>query len=544
MYYKGRNVRVTSINDITDRKKAEEALLESEKRFSLFMDYLPALVFLKDYDSRMIYANNAMNKALGSSDWVGKSLFEIYDNETASRITDDDQKTINTGYRSIEESFVNLDGTLHHYETQKFVIPRAGQESILGGIALDITERKMAEEETIKSRNEAESANHAKSEFLSRMSHELRTPMNSILGFAQLLQMGTLESRQRKGVNHIMHSGKHLLDLINEVLDISRIEAGRIALALEPIQLNAIILEMIDSVQLLAKARNVKIELLSSPLNNTYVLADNQRLKQVFMNLLRNSIKYDKEGGSVIIKVTASSSKKLNISPVRISFTDTGIGIAAEDILKLFTPFERIGAEKTEIEGPGLGLTVVKKLMDAMGGEIGVESIPGAGSTFWIELPVSENQPEGTLNPAYLKDRDSILPESGGTILYIEDNRSNIELVEQILADHRSNIRLFSTINGKQAVPLALEVEPDLILLDLDLPDINGDEVIALLKAEVGTKAIPVIIISADAMLQQQEKLFKAGARNYLTKPLDVPLFLLEVDKWLYSNKKDKKKNS
>jgi len=544
MYYKGRNVRVTSLNDITDRKKAEEALLESEKRFSLFMDYLPALVFIKDFEGRMIYSNNAINKALGASEWLGKSLFDIFNAETASRIISDDKKTIQSGYQSIEESFLNLDGSLHHYETQKFVIPRSGQKSILGGISLDITERKKAEEEIIKSRNEAESANHAKSEFLSRMSHELRTPMNSILGFAQLLQMGELEFRQRKGVNHIIHSGKHLLDLINEVLDISRIEAGRISLALEPIQLNGVILEMIDSIQPQATARNITIKLIDSSLHNTCVIADNQRLKQVLMNLLSNSIKYDREGGLVIIEITTRPPNPLEQSLVRISISDTGIGIAAEDIPKLFTPFERIGAEKTETEGTGLGLTVVKKLMDAMDGEIGVESVPGEGSTFWIELPAGDNQHESVANPVNLTEPESALTHKNGTILYIEDNRSNIELVEQILADHRSNIRLFSTINGKQAVPLALEVEPDLILLDLDLPDINGDEVIALLKAEVRTKAIPVIIISADAMSQQQEKLFKAGARNYLTKPLDVPLFLLEVDKWLYSNKKDKKKNS
>ena len=538
MYYKGRNVRVTSLSDITDRKKAEEALLESEKRFSLFMDYLPALVFIKDFEGRMIYSNNAINKALGASEWLGKSLFDIFNAETASRIISDDKKTIQSGYQSIEESFLNLDGSLHHYETQKFVIPRSGQKSILGGISLDITERKKAEEEIIKSRNEAESANHAKSEFLSRMSHELRTPMNSILGFAQLLQMGELEFRQRKGVNHIIHSGKHLLDLINEVLDISRIEAGRISLALEPIQLNGVILEMIDSIQPQATARNITIKLIDSSLHNTCVIADNQRLKQVLMNLLSNSIKYDREGGLVIIEITTRPPNPLEQSLVRISISDTGIGIAAEDIPKLFTPFERIGAEKTETEGTGLGLTVVKKLMDAMDGEIGVESVPGEGSTFWIELPAGDNQHESVANPVNLTEPESALTHKNGTILYIEDNRSNIELVEQILASHRPNIRLVSIVNGKQAVSLALKVNPELILLDLDLPDINGDEVIALLQADATTKPIPVVIISADAMPLQQEKLLKAGARSYLTKPIDVLLFLLEVDKWLFTNSK------
>lgn len=407
-----------------------------------------------------------------------------------------------------------------------------GERRCLLTVTLDITERKIAEEEIKKARLAAEESNLAKSEFLSRMSHELRTPMNSILGFAQLLQMGDLLPRQRTGVNHILHSGKHLLDLINEVLDISRIEAGRISLSLEPVQLNTIIHEIIDSVHPLVTARRLKLELVSSPANQLFVRCDRQRLKQVIMNLMSNAIKYDKEGGSVTITTQQMPVQESGYLPIRISITDTGLGISAEDIPKLFKPFERIGAEKTQTEGTGLGLAVVKKLMDAMGGTIGVESTPGVGSTFWIELPQSKSQLETIEDSVVLQGIEPIPAISQGTILYIEDNVSNIELIEQILSAQRSNIRLISNMNGKQAVQLAINYNPDLILLDLNLPDIHGLEVIKLLQSEEKTKAIPVVVISADAMPKQIEKLFLAGARNYLTKPLDIPAFLLEVDKW------------
>ena len=398
---------------------------------------------------------------------------------------------------------------------------------------VDITERKKVEEELKKARIEAEKANLAKSEFLSRMSHELRTPMNSILGFAQLLDMGELSNGQRKGVTHIMKSGRHLLDLINEVLEISRIEAGRLSLSIEPVQLSGAILEMIDIVKLQANERNIKLELNNTPSNQLFVKADKQRLKQIVLNLLNNAIKYNRDSGSVMVQVELQKTNTFGLTMVRISIIDTGLGISAEDLPKLFNPFVRIGAEKSEIEGTGLGLSVVKKLVDAMGGVLGVESKIEVGSTFWIEFPYSESQLENAKKLGGFTSDESKLVNNSGTILYIEDNASNIELVEQILTNQRSDLRLVTNISGKHAVQLAINCQPNLILLDLDLPDIHGSEVLQLLLDEERTKNIPVVVISADAIPRQMNKLLKAGAKHYLTKPLNIIDFLKMIDEFM-----------
>lgn len=218
---------------------------------------------------------------------------------------------------------------------------------------------------------------------------------------------------------------------------------------------------------------------------------------------------------------------------VRIYVKDSGIGISQEDIPKLFNPFERIGAEKTKMEGTGLGLSVVKKLTDAMGGYIGVESVVGEGSTFWIEFPLSEKHAEPKEILDMLDGLESGLSNRTGTILYIEDNVSNIELVGEILSSQRSNISMISNANGLKALPMAIEYNPDMILLDLNLPDIHGSEVLGLLKSNEKTRAIPVIVISADAMPQQIEKFHAAGARNYLTKPLDLSILLKIIDEYI-----------
>ncbi|MDP2088215.1 MAG: PAS domain S-box protein [Flavobacteriaceae bacterium] len=405
---------------------------------------------------------------------------------------------------------------------------RINNETLILTSIIDITERKKAEEEIKNAKTEAERANIAKSEFLSRMSHELRTPLNSILGFTQLMSMGELNPAHKKGVDHIMKSGKHLLNLINEVLDLSRIEAGKLSISIEPIQLQKVLGETLDILNYFALERSIKLELESSPNNDLFVKADHQKLKQVLLNIVNNAVKYNKEGGLVTVKVA-----NIQNETARISITDTGNGISPDELHKLYSPFQRIGVGISEIEGTGLGLAVAKKLMEAMNGSIGLESEPGVGSTFWIELPQIEGQIE-----RHERNGDFIKPDTktvnvSGTLLYIENNISNQQLVKQIIDTQRPSINLITETFGKNTVKLAKDYKPDLILLDLNLPDIHGSEVLKLLLKDTETKSIPVVILSADAMEKQIEKSLIMGAKLYLTKPLDVLELLKAIDECL-----------
>jgi CheY-like chemotaxis protein len=364
------------------------------------------------------------------------------------------------------------------------------------------------------------------------MSHELRTPMNSILGFAQLLEMGILNDRQMNGVTHILRSGKYLLNMINEVLELSRIESGKLSLSIEPVAVNSVVSEILDFVRPQSEQRNIII-LNKSMSEEVFINADKQKLKQILLNLLINAIKYNNEEGEVEIRTEITKSKFSSEDCMRISIYDTGSGISEENVKKLFNPFERIGAEKTTVEGTGLGLAVSKKLTEAMEGRIGVESQLEKGSVFWVEFPLIPKMKNLVNKIETSQEAPLFKTHVKGTVLYIEDNESNIELIKQVLLENRPSVKLLYEKDGSNSINVALEIKPDLILLDLNLPGIQGDEILKEILNNLELKEIPVIIISADAMPNQIKNLLKLGAQSYLTKPIIIAQLLKIIDQFL-----------
>ena len=396
-------------------------------------------------------------------------------------------------------------------------------------LELSAANEKLQREVAERQRAEAEAAraNHAKSDFLSRMSHELRTPLNAILGFAQLLELDAQRPEDRESIDQIVKGGRHLLSLINEILDIARIEAGRLPLSPEPVRVGDSIQQVLDLARPLAVARSIELESIGEALHSQHVWADHQRLQQVLLNLVSNAIKYDREGGRLTVACHAVAEGRL-----RISVTDTGPGISPALRERLFQPFDRLGAEQRGVEGTGLGLALSKRLVEAMSGVIGLDSAPGKGSTFWVEFLQAESPVDRLTrtepSPAVLASP----AERDGTVLYIEDNLSNLRLVERTIA-LRPGVKIIPAMLGRLGLALAHQHRPDLVLLDLHLPDISGDHVLRELQEDPELRRTPVVILSADATPGQVQRLLAAGARAYLTKPLDVRQFLALLDEIL-----------
>jgi PAS domain S-box-containing protein len=406
----------------------------------------------------------------------------------------------------------------------------ADDGTLVISVIRDITPRRRIEHDLRRAmeaaelaREEAEAANRAKSEFLSRMSHELRTPLNAVLGFAQLLEMDPLTPTQHANVRRILRGGRHLLDLINEVLDIARIETGRLQLSPEPVRISDAVREALDLVRPLADEHNIRLHADTTAGCDRFVMADRQRLKQVLLNLLANGVKYNRPGGTVSLSCAEAPGERL-----RVAVRDTGYGIAPDMLARLFSPFDRLGAEMTEVEGTGLGLALSRGLVEAMGGTITVESAVERGSTFYVDLALAEHPLQRVDGPNALHTPEEAAAGARRTVLYIEDNLPNLELIEQIFA-RRSNINLVAAMQGRLGLELATRHRPDLILLDLHLPDMSGVDVLQALREDERTREIPVVIISADATPGQVDRLLGAGAQAYLTKPLDVQRFLALV---------------
>ena len=401
--------------------------------------------------------------------------------------------------------------------------------------ARDVTERKRFEQalqetnvELESAKSAAEKANLAKSDFLSSMSHELRSPLNAILGFAQLMESTSPlpTASQKESIDQILQAGWYLLKLINEILDLAEIESGKLSLSLEPVSLAEVMSECQAMIEPQAQQRGIRMTFPQSDIPIS-VNADRTRLKQVLINLLSNAIKYNREQGTVVVTCAVSSPDR-----IRISVKDTGAGLPPEKLAQLFQPFNRLGQEGSAEEGTGIGLVVSKRLVELMGGVIGVESTVGVGSVFWFELLLTPAPQPAAGRRRVRRSPLPIRAPTGAplrTLLYVEDNPANLKLVEQLIA-RRSDMRLLTAVNGTLGIELARAAQPDVILMDINLPGISGIEALKILRDDPATAHIPIVALSANAMPRDIEKGLEAGFFRYLTKPIKVNEFMETLD--------------
>ena len=511
---------------IADLQRAEERLAASAQRLRGVLESISDAFVALDEKWRFTYINDQALRLMNKScdELLGRDVEEGFAGVRDLVFEENWQQATRQGQPIKRETYYapwKIWLEIHAYPSDE-------------GLSIyfqDISVRRADQFALEEAKREADAANAAKSEFLGRISHELRTPLNAILGFGQLLDKRDLNETQQESVDYILKSGAHLLELINEVLDISRVEAGQSELNLEAVALEEDIADACALVRPLADARAIRLHFnfaldVAAP---THVRADRQRFAQILINLLSNAIKYNFDGGEIEVSYQAAADDR-----VRISVRDSGPGIAPENLPRLFVPFERGAATNSAIEGTGLGLALTRGLVEAMDGEISVESAPGRGSTFSFELPraLAPTLPAATPTPCPLEQRESAATPRTYRVLCVEDNPSNLRLIELLMAT-RPEITLISAQSGAGGIELATQHQPDLILLDLNLPDAHGSQVFARLQSDAITRDIPVVIVSADATPGQIETLLEQGASEYLTKPLDMRRLLQVLDRML-----------
>jgi signal transduction histidine kinase/ActR/RegA family two-component response regulator len=469
---------------------------------------------------------------------IAREVMEKRDySRRARKISDDEVGTLvesfNNMLAEIERSTRELENSNREIAHESSQRSRAQQEVMRLNTELELrvmertAELEVTNKDLARAKVLAEQANQAKSVFLSNMSHELRTPLNAILGFAQLSATESLPvtAEQRKEfIEHIINAGKHLLVLINEILDLAKVESGTLTLSLEPVSTMEVLQECQTMIERSAEARAIRLSL---PIGaDISVQADRTRLKQVLLNLMSNAVKYNREGGAVIVSCVEDANKR-----VRIAVQDTGPGLDEHQLQQLFQPFNRLGRESGNEEGSGIGLVVSKRLVERMGGEIGVTSSAGWGSVFWIELntaapPMFANGAgEGRIAAHAAATKDS----RHATLLYVEDNRANLKLVQEIVRFH-GNLHMLSATDAKEGIELARRNRPDVILMDINLPGMSGIEALQILGKDALTAHIPVIALTANAMLKDVQAGMEIGFFRYLTKPINIEEFFSALD--------------
>lgn len=524
----GRGCLVLLVDDLSSRSDAERALRESAKRLEDIVDNVNALIYLKAADGTYLWLNRAYEDLLQipREKVLGNDDFSLWPHDIADVYSANDRAVVEAGRpMEFEEPIPSAEST-GMWLTLKFPLyDEDGIPYAVGGISTDISDRNRTEALVRRAMEEAERANQAKSEFLSRMSHELRTPLNSIIGFAQLVRTANLSVEDADSLQHVLRASRHLLALINEVLEISRIESGVEASSIEPVPACDPLIEAMELVRPLAAERGIELARDLHGAVHRFVLADHQRLTQVLLNVLTNAVKYNVDNGTITVTADLVEDR------LRYRVMDTGFGIDPRNVERVFTPFDRLGISAGDIEGTGLGLALSRSMIEAMGGTIGVErTVRGRGSVFYVDVPISssDSMSDRRASPTVEPTVDERLDLHALTIVYIEDNLANLELVTRILEQH-GDPTLVPAMQGGLGVELATSYQPDLVLLDLHLPDMDGDEVLRRLQADERTRDIPVLILSADATPSQVDRLRAAGAADYVTKPLDLRSFLKSV---------------
>ncbi len=516
--------------EVREREQAEVALRESEQRFRNIFNNVPIGVVYTDLRGNVLHTNPRFCELTGytADELLGMPSLDFTHPDDVLQDADLSRQLV-TGeipmYRR-NKRYIARDGhTLWVQSTVSLLRDEQGQPRRIVGAVEDITEHlQLAEAQ--QARAAAEASNHAKSDFLSRMSHELRTPLNAMLGFAQLLDLDKrhpLAEAQRPWVGQIQHAGWHLLEMINDVLDLSRIESGNVRLVIEPLELSTLLSGTLPLVEQEARKRGIRISHELAP-GAVRVLGDATRVKQILTNLLTNAVKYNADQGRIHVAT------RLIATEVEISVTDTGLGMTPAQMGELFQPFNRLGRERSSQEGTGIGLVISQRLAELMGGSLRARSVTGEGSVFILSLPTVENSEtvRSTLDdlvsgPAQYQHR---------VVHYVEDNETNVEVMRGILAQ-RPQVLMDVSITGLDGLAAIRTRRPDVILLDMHLPDISGMELLRHLKADPATSTIPVVIVSADALASQIDEAMQAGALRYLTKPVNVAELLAVVDELL-----------
>ncbi len=526
--------------DITTRKRMEEEALERNRFLTSLTNAMGEGVYALDANSRCHFLNPEAKQLLG---WSQEELAQRGIHDTIHHQLDEEGNregpdkcrilsAVKKGevYRADSEEFIRRDGTV--FPVSLVSVPLFNEETFAGSVTVfqDITQRRQDEHAMAEARQAAEDANRAKSDFLSSMSHELRTPLNAIIGFSQTLGMEALNDEQHDQVREIGHAGEHLLGLVNEILDLARIESGRLELSTKPVSLDKVVDECVSLTQTLADGKGITIAT-AIETSGLHVQADYTRFKQVLLNLMSNGIKYNRDNGTLTIRVEGEGSSGV----AKVLVSDTGMGLTAEQLAKLFQPFERLGQDATSTEGTGIGLVITKDLVELMQGEIGVESEHGQGSTFWFTLPLTEAEAvEAKQAPRPSEaQQEAASDEAAGstTILYIDDNRVNLKLVEKFL-QKRPELELHTTQDPHTGLEMAAELKPAMILLDINMPVLNGYQVVERLQQDPATKLIPVIGLSANAMPSDIESALAAGFSDYLTKPINIMALFAAIEKW------------